>query len=119
MIAYHYSPVENRSSIAKHGLLVPTKHPKLVQPMVCSGNHRNPHVSLARNPKLAWELSGGFMFWRFCRGDLKGLELPRQWDLYQVYLPRHSYRAFGLELKSRKDIPARSVTRVATRLVSE
>ena len=48
MIGYHWSPFRNYDSIKTYGLLVPTKHPVLTIPMVCSEGHRNPHISLGR-----------------------------------------------------------------------
>lgn len=41
MIAYHWSPRDRRESILRLGLLVPTRHPRLVAPVVCSEGHRN------------------------------------------------------------------------------
>lgn len=108
MIGYHYSPVCNRRTIEKHGLLVPTKHPKLVVPVVCSNGHRNPHVSLARNPHTAWSLSGGFLLGRT-------EDMPQEWDLYQVNLCGMSYQAYGIELQSRQDIPRSRVFYVGSR----
>lgn len=119
MIGYHYSPASNRDSIKKHGLLVPKKHPKLTTPVTCSAGHRNPHISLARTPSGAWRLSGDFVRYRAMQGLLALAELPQgiptQWDLWQVYLPRHSYRAYGYELQSVRDIPKRHVLYIGSR----
>jgi len=115
VIGYHYSPRENQASILKHGLLVPLRHPKLVTPVTCSEGHRNPHISLARTPVDAWSLSGGFLRGRIIGGDRPLYwTCPEHWDLYQVELPRHSYRAYGLELQSSRDIPKSRVIYVGS-----
>jgi hypothetical protein len=127
MIGYHYSPIENGESIARHGLLVPTRHPKLTAPMVCSEGHRNPHISLGKSPQAAWELSGGFLLRRMMedKGHLEDppyftyFNAPEHWYLYQVWLERKKYWSNGFELQSRRDIPRRHVVRVGSRAIRE
>ena len=120
MIGYHYSPVENRESIARHGLLVPKLHPRLTTPVTCADGHRNPHISLARSPHEAWILSGGFMYQRIISGDRQSyFNTPEYWDLYQVQLHKGSYRSDHMELKSRKDIAPLYVVLVGTRTLRE
>lgn len=120
MIGYHYSPTSNRFSIAKHGLLVPKLHPKLVVPVVCSEGHLNPHISLAKSPAQAWDLSGGFLLAHEF-GWLSGLPsgVPMWWDLYQVWLQDKKYKSNGYELQSRKDIQRKHVVRVGFRSIDE
>lgn len=121
MIGYHYSPARNGYSIKKHGLLVPTKHPKLVVPVVCSEGHRNPHISLGVNPVEAWTLSGGFLYDRDQRGVIKlDFELSHLWLLYQVDLKEIPYRKSGCdEIQVRVDIPRRFVKYVGGRYINE
>lgn len=117
MIGYHWSPAVNTPSIRKHGLLVPTKHPKLVVPVVCSEGHRNPHISLGRTPLLAWELSGGFLIRRL--NEIRGITtLPPEWrwDLWEVNLG-NNYQSNGIELQSRKDIGLRAIKYVGGRVI--
>lgn len=116
MFGYHYSPVQNRKRIKIYGLLVPKKHPVITTPVVCSEGHRNPHISLARDPQTAWSLSGGFLV---LRANEQGLndEIPEDWDLYQVDLRRWRYKAFGDELQSRADIPRSRVRYVGSRRI--
>lgn len=102
MIGYHWSPDRNYESIAKHGLLVPSKHPKLVVPVTCTEGHRNPHISLGRTPFFAWQLSGDM--------DWTGFGW---WILYEVELTK--WRSNGFELQVRQDIPRRFVHMVAER----
>lgn len=111
MIGYHWSPVQYRGSIRKHGLLVPIRHPRLTVPTTCSAGHRNPHISLGRNPHDAWRLSGGFL-----ADDPEPGNAPVQWDLWQVDLGRQ-YRAYGMELQSMRDIPRRRLRWVAERAI--
>lgn len=115
MIGYHYSPSSNRSSIGKHGLLVPSKHPILTIPVTCSDGHRNPHISLGRTPSDAWMLSGGFLLDQCKRRRRPWVDIYEMWDLYEVDLPRGSYRAYGDELQTRKDITKSRVRLVGTR----
>lgn len=103
MIAYHWAPCSVRESIKKHGLLVPTRHPKLTTPTTCSEGHRNPHLSLARNPADAWRLSGGFLVGRSY--EATGVtQIPLSWDLWQVDLHAIRYRCNGIELQCPSDI---------------
>jgi hypothetical protein len=120
MIGYHYSPTANRLSINRHGLLVPTHHPFLVQPVVCSEGHRNPHISLGKTPHQAWELSGGFLK-RRAREQHEPVALwPQIWDLYQVWLEPRKYQTNGgYEYQSRRDIPRGHVVRVGSRAIRE
>lgn len=113
MIGYHYSPATNADSIKKHGLLVPSKHPKLTTPAVCSQGHRNPHISLGKTPAEAWELSGGFL----ARRDVNRLGRHRLWNLYQVDLTSIRYRSNGYELQIRADIPRSRVTYIGSRWI--
>ncbi len=113
MIGYHYSPATNHTSITKHGLLVPLKHPKLTTPVVCSQGHRNPHISLGKTPADAWELSGGFL----ARRDVNRLGKHHLWNLYQVDLGSIRYRSNGYELQVRTDIPRSRVTYIGSRRV--
>ena len=127
MIGYHYSPFANYDSIKTYGLLVPTKHPVLTKPMVCSEGHRNPHISLGRTPSMAWDLSGGFLIRRAKeQGELDSIELPMRWDLYEVDLGATVYRRQNYErirhnlcgydeLQVRVDIPKFRVNRVGQR----
>lgn len=111
MIAYHWSPRDRRESILRLGLLVPTRHPRLVAPVVCSEGHRNPYISLARDPHTAWDLSGGFLLLRDC-------DPPRTWDLWQVNLPGRRCRPNlpgSSELVARDDIPRSQIKLVAGR----
>lgn len=105
MIGYHWSPTTNRDSIRKHGLLVPFKHPRLTIPVTCSDGHRNPHISLARNPIDAWELSGGF------------LKSNDKWDLWLIVLDKVKYTTIPHwdELEVSQDIPRRYVIYTASR----
>lgn len=103
MIGYHWSPDRNFDSIAKHGLLVPNKHPKLVVPVTCSEGHRNPHISLGRTPLCAWSLSA----------DMPWTE-NGWWNLYEVELSK--WRSNGYELQVRQDIPRRYVKWIANRI---
>lgn len=113
MIGYHWSPDRNFDSIAKHGLLVPNKHPRIVVPVTCSEGHRNPHISLGRTPLCAWELSAA-MPWTE----------NGWWNLYEVDLgidnnhqPRGiKYRSNGFELQVRQDIPRNKVKWIANRI---
>lgn len=119
MIGYHYSPIRNYESIAKHGLLVPTKHPKLVTPQVCSEGHRNPHISLGRTAAGAWELSGGFLYDRHRKAGTVH-RMRKAWNLYEVDLTGIRYsanRGFD-EITVRTDIPRRNVRLIGTRLVA-
>lgn len=70
-IWYHWSPVERRASIIKHGLL-PGKFStdKLWRP---------PYICLATSPSLAWGLSGG----------IRKRE-RRDWDLWQADVSEQS-----------------------------
>lgn len=105
MIAYHWSPDVNFHSIKKHGLLVPTKHPKLVVPVTCSEGHRNPHISLGKTPAFAWALSAD-MPWT-----------PEGWwNLYEIWLEGIRHRSIGTEVQVRVDIPRRQVCWIANRL---
>lgn len=114
MIGYHYSPATNHPSITKHGLLVPSKHPKLTTPVVCSQGHRNPHISLGKTPAEAWELSGGFL----ARRDVnRAAAYCGWWNLYQVDLAPLRYRSNGYELQVRTDIPRALVTYLGSRWV--
>ncbi|MBX9661646.1 MAG: hypothetical protein K2X00_24065 [Nitrospiraceae bacterium] len=113
MIGYHYSPATNHTSITKHGLLVPLKHPKLTTPVVCSQGHRNPHISLGKTPADAWELSGGFL----ARRDVNRIGEHRLWNLYQVDLAPIRYRSNGYELQVRTDIPRARITYIGSRRV--
>lgn len=114
MIGYHYSPARNAASIAKHGLLVPLRHPKLTTPAVCSQGHRNPHISLGKTPAEAWELSGGFL----ARRDInRAAVYSGWWNLYQVDLASIRYRSNGYELQVRTDIPRSRVIHVGSRNV--
>lgn len=127
MIGYHWSPFANYESIKCHGLLVPAKHPKLTQPMVCSDGHRNPHISLGRTPSQAWDLSGGFLVQRAKeQGELDSLSVPMRWDLYEINLGEITYRRsdFGPvrykisgcdEIQVRVDIPKFRIARVGAR----
>ncbi|PKQ59810.1 hypothetical protein B5566_02355 [Mycobacterium sp. MHSD3] len=111
MIAYHWSPRDRRESILRHGLLVPTRHPRLVTPTVCSEGHRNPYISLARDPHTAWWLSGGFLLLRDC-------DPPRTWDLWQADLPGRKCRpnvGGSSELVARADISRQHLTLLASR----
>lgn len=108
MIGYHWSPHVNHVSISKHGLLVPTKHPKLVAPVVCSDGHRNPHISLGKTPSQAWALSG----------DMPWVESIWFWALYEVNLREIRYRTNGYELQVSRDIPRRFVKWIAERMCS-
>ncbi|AZS12541.1 hypothetical protein HWB99_gp005 [Mycobacterium phage DrLupo] len=108
MIGYHWSPADRHDSIRKHGLLVPTKHPKLVVPVTCSEGHRNPHISLGKTPSLAWALSAA-MPWT--PGGL--------WHLWEVWFQGQiPYRSTGTELQVRVDIPRRYFGLVAERTVN-
>lgn len=119
MIGYHYTPARNGHSIKKHGLLVPTKHPKLVTPVVCSEGHRNPHISLGKTPSDAWMLSGGFLFSRAARGVIDDYK-SYLWLLYQVDLQEIPYRKSGCdEIQVRVDIPRRFVKYVGGRYINE
>jgi hypothetical protein len=113
MIGYHYSPATNAASITKHGLLVPTRHPKLTTPVVCSEGHRNPHISLGKTPAQAWALSGGFLA---RRAQEQRAEAPDHspWNLYQVDLTQIRYWSNGYELQVRVDIPRSRVTYVGS-----
>lgn len=116
MIGYHWSPLDRRNSIKKHGLLVPSRHPVLVAPVVCSDGHRNPHISLGRTPWSAWELSGGFL------ERTRRAGAPMEWDLWEVDLSRKPGRALpywsnGHELQVRRDIGRSRIALVAHRLV--
>lgn len=113
MIGYHYSPASNADSITKHGLLVPLRHPKLTTPVVCSSGHRNPHISLARTPVRAWNLSGGFLARRDVSRHYGGW-----WNLYQVDLASIRHRSQCDEVQVRVDIPKSLVTYVGSRFVS-
>jgi hypothetical protein len=104
MIGYHWSPDRNFHSIAKHGLLVPNKHPKLVVPVTCSEGHRNPHISLGRTPLMAYSLSV----------DMPWTELG-WWNLYEVCFCKVKWRTFGTEIQVRQDIPRRCVHWIAGR----
>ena len=127
MIGYHWSPFANYESIKLYGLLVPTKHPILTQPMVCSEGHRNPHISLGRTPSQAWDLSGGFLIQRAKeQGELDSLSVPMRWDLYEVDLGLLTYRRAQFdrvryqlsgcdELQVRVDIAKFRVNRVGQR----
>jgi hypothetical protein len=116
MIGYHYSPAANTASIQKHGLLVPLRHPRLTTPVTCSEGHRNPHISLARTPAQAWDLSGGFLMRRARerRTLLAGAHLG-WWCLYQVDLNGVRYLARGYEFSVRVDIPKSRVVYVGGR----
>jgi len=116
MIGYHYSPTRNRESIAKHGLLVPKLHPKLIQPVVCSEGHRNPHISLGKTPFNAWELSGGFLYLRAMQQNLP-LPQDKEWDLWQVNLLSNRYINNAAELQVRTDIKRKYVKYIGSRLV--
>lgn len=113
MIGYHYSPAANAESIRRHGLLVPTKHPRLVQPMVCSAGHRNPHISLGKTPAQAWELSGGFLLRRASERREEAVDVA--WDLWQVDLAGIRYATNGYELQVRTDIRKSRLTYVGSR----
>lgn len=109
MIGYHWSPARHRESIRKRGLLVPAKHPDRVTATTCSEGHLNPHISLGRNPKDAWRLSGAFVKGR------EGIP-PTEWDLWQVDLTGLSYRPLHRgsdELTTRIDIPKSHLALVA------
>lgn len=112
MIGYHYSPASNADSIKKHGLLVPARHPKLTTPVVCSAGHRNPHISLARTPARAWELSGGFLARRDVSRHHAGW-----WNLYQVDLAGIRYSSQH-EVQVRVDLPKSRVTYVGSRFIA-
>lgn len=114
MIAYHWSPYQNAASIRKHGLLVPSKHPRLTTPTTCSQGHRNPHISLGKTPRIAWDLSGGFLI----RRDTP--DIPMGWDLWEVNLNGIRYdttgRAHG-EITVRSDLTKRRLTWLAGRWI--
>lgn len=115
MIGYHYSPATNAASIQKHGLLVPLRHPRLTTPVVCSEGHRNPHISLARTPAQAWDLSGGFLARR--AREHGAVPVDGWWNLYQVDLKGIRYSA-QYELSVRVDIPKSRVTYVGSRFAT-
>jgi hypothetical protein len=118
VIGYHYSPATNAASIAKHGLLVPLRHPKLTTPVVCSEGHRNPHISLARTPSQAWALSGGFLIRRAReQGASQLYEFGAWWNLYQVDLKGIRYSS-QYEIAVRVDIPKSRVAYVGSRFVT-
>ncbi|AAN02059.1 gp5 [Mycobacterium phage Barnyard] len=108
MIGYHWAPHDRYDSIRKHGLLVPTKHPRIVKPVTCSEGHRNPHISLGKTPTEAWALSAG-MPW-----TPTGL-----WDLWEVwFMGKIPYRSIGTELQVRVDIPRFHVAYAGERMKS-
>lgn len=118
MIGYHYSPSTNAASIEKHGLLVPLRHPRLTTPVVCSEGHRNPHVSLARTPAWAWELSGGFLVRRAKeQADATNFGVAGWWNLYQVDLKGIRYSS-QYEIAVRVDIPKSRVAYVGSRFLT-
>lgn len=109
MIGYHWSPARHRESIKRRGLLVPVKHPERVSATTCSEGHLNPHISLGRNPKDAWLLSGQFLKGR-------SADAPTPWDLWQVDLSGIAYRTLHKgsdELITRSDVPKSHLTLVA------
>lgn len=116
VIGYHYSPALNSGSIDKHGLLVPLRHPKLTKPVVCSAGHRNPHISLARTPFRAWELSGGFLATREREQGLLS-QHGGWWNLYQVDLTGIRYSS-QYEIQVRADIPKSRVAYVGSRFTT-
>src|SRR6202035_2336058 len=116
MIGYHYSPAKNAASIQKHGLLVPLRHPKLTEPVICSDGHRNPHISLARTPAWAWELSGGFLVVRSKERSNDLREHAGWWNLYQVDLKGIRYSS-QYEISVRVDIPKSRVAYVGSRIL--
>lgn len=114
MIGYHWSPIERRNSILKHGLLIPLKHPKLVEPVVCSEGHRNPHISVGRNPQVAWELSGGFLHRRAIEEHASFVwRKIIWWDLWQVNLLGVKYKSNWDELQIKQDVPRSKVFLIA------
>jgi hypothetical protein len=120
MIAYHWAPQLLRPSIKKHGLLVPSKHPRLTQPTTCSGGHRNSHISLGKTPLVAWSLSGGFLLRRAKeQGEENPTEyIPLGWDLWQVNLDGIRYETTGRahgEITVRSDLTKRRLTWLAHR----
>ena len=120
-IAFHWSPSANYDSIIRRGLLVPKLHPRLTTPVTCSEGHRNPHISLGRNPMHAWSLSGGFLLRRveeygWLSGQPKGI--PLKWDLWQVELPNiRGWRKDDYELNIETDITPGHLTWVAHRWI--
>ena len=120
-IAYHWSPSVNHDSIIKRGLLVPKTHPRLTTPVTCSEGHRNPHISLGRNPMHAWILSGGFLLRRveeygWLSGQPKGI--PLKWDLWQVEIDTiRDWRKDDYELNVDMDISPSHLTWVAHRWI--
>ena len=117
-IAYHWSPSVNHDSIIKRGLLVPKTHPRLTTPVTCSEGHRNPHISLGRNPMHAWSLSGGFLLRR--QNELLDVvvDVALKWDLWQVDLPQvRNWRKDDYELNIDTDIPPSHLTWVAHRWI--
>lgn len=116
MFAYHWSPRDRRESIKRRGLLVPKRHPRIITPVTCSEGHRNPHISLGKDPHEAWRLSGGFLQMRVREGLAS--TPPSSWDLWQVNLTGIKYRALypgAGELVTRADISRRHLALVAHR----
>lgn len=115
-VSYHWSPSRNHDSIIKRGLLVPKLHPRLTDVVTCSEGHRNPHVSLGMTPIHAWNLSGGFLFYRAREQGLIR-EIPFKWDLWQVILPNmRSWHKDDYELQIPMDISSAHLTYLASRL---
>ena len=118
VIAYHWSPSSNHDSIIRRGLLVPKLHPRLTTPVTCSEGHRNPHISLGRNPMHAWSLSGGFLLRR--QNELLDVtvDVALKWDLWQVELPKiRGWRKDDYELNIETDITPGHLTWVAHRWI--
>lgn len=111
MIAYHWSPSDNRKSIQKHGLLIG-------QPsVVTSQGHRNPHLSASRSPMAAWSLSGGFLEGQLRRKRIE--DMPRRWDLWQIDLANIKYQMIPnyIELQIKQDVPRKELHFVAVRII--
>ena len=119
VIAYHWSPSSNHDSIIRRGLLIPKLHPRLTTPVTCSEGHRNPHISLGRNPMHAWSLSGGFLLLRTAeQSPFWPNHIPLKWDLWQVDLPKvRPWRKDDYELNIDMDIPPSHLTWVAHRWI--
>lgn len=128
MIGYHWSPEANEESLSKYGLLVPTRHPRLTKPLVCSEGHRNPHISLGRTPIMAWALSSGFLVSRAREQKLPIWgNIPLEWHLYEVTLEPTRfdpnpvrYRISGCdEIQVRVDIAKHRVMYAGSRFAYE